>query len=175
MTMDPRLAPLFQRRSIRAFRSDPVDDGLVRSLLQAAMAAPSARACDPWRFVVLRDPAQRSAIAAGLPNGKMLAESPLGIAVCGELEAACDRQLSYLIQDCSAAVENLLLAASLLGLGACWLGIHPREDRIALLRQQLALPDTLLPIALVAIGHPAETKPGRTRFDEKKVRQGRWG
>lgn len=173
--MNPALAQLFRRRSVRSFRPDPVAEPAVRDLLEAAMAAPSARATDPWRFVVLRDPAVRAAIAAKLPNGGMLAQAPLGFAVCGELAAACDRQLSYLIQDCSAAVENLLLAASTLGLGACWLGVHPREDRVAHLRSVLALPEGILPIAAIAVGHPAEPPPpARTRFDPAKVRSDRW-
>jgi nitroreductase len=172
--VNPALSPLFSRRSVRVYRPDPVSDETVRDLLEAAMAAPSARACDPWRFVVVRDQAVRDRIAQGLPNGKMLAQSPLGIVVCGELAKACDGQLSYLLQDAGAAVENLLLAASLLGLGACWLGVHPREDRIAHLRTLLGLPENILPLAVIAAGWPAETKPARTRFDAAKVHPGRW-
>jgi nitroreductase len=172
--MNPALSPLFKRRSIRAYQPKEVSDETVHDLLEAAMAAPSARACDPWRFVVVRDQAVRDRIAQGLPNGKMLTSSPLGIVVCGELAKACDGQLSYLLQDGGAAVENLLLAASILGLGACWLGVHPREDRIAHLRNLLGLPEGVLPMAVIAVGWPAETKPARTRFDAAKVHQGRW-
>jgi nitroreductase len=173
-TVNPALAHIFHRRSVRCFTSDAVPDALVRDLLDAAMAAPSARATDPWRFVVLRDQAVRRAIAAKLPNGSMLAQAPLGIAICGELSAACDQQLSYLIQDCSAAMANLLLAADALGLGACWLGVHPREDRVAHLRTTLGLPDGILPIAAVAVGWPAESPAPRTRFDSAKVHGDRW-
>lgn len=172
--MNPALAHIFHRRSVRSFRPDAVDDGLVHDLLAAAMAAPSARACDPWRFVVLRQAAVRQAVAAGLPHGGMLAQAPLGFAVCGEPDAACDRQLSYLIQDCSAAIENLLLAADTLGLGCCWIGVHPREDRMAHLRATLALPAQVLPIAAIAVGWPAEPPQPRTRFDPAKVHVDRW-
>lgn len=173
--MEPRLAHLFHRRSVRSFTGEDVAAPLVRDLLEAAMAAPSARACDPWRFVVLRERSVRQTIAAKLPSGAMLAQAPVGIAVCGELGAACDRQLSYLIQDCSAAVQNILLAADALGLGACWLGVHPREDRIAHLRSTLALPDGVLPIAVIALGWPVEQPAPRTRFDPAKVHLERWG
>jgi nitroreductase len=172
--MHPRLAHLFHRRSVRSYRPDPVDDALVRDLLEAAMAAPSARACDPWRFVVLRDPAVRRAIAAKLPNGGMLAQAPLGFAICGEQEAACGGELSYLIQDCAAATQNLLLAADALGLGACWLGVHPRADRVAHVRSVLGLPGRILPIAAVAVGWPGDAPPPRTRFDAGKVQRDRW-
>jgi len=104
-----------------------------------AMAAPSAVAKDPWRFVVIRKRKTLSAIAAALPNGGMLAAAPLGIVVCGDLDAAHDRQLSYLLQDCSAAIENLLLCVHALGLGACWLGVHPRDDRIRKIKEILQL------------------------------------
>ncbi|MGQ9589659.1 MAG: nitroreductase family protein [Planctomycetota bacterium] len=172
--MNQKLRWIFARRSIRAYEDRPVPDDLVRDLLEAAMAAPSAVAKDPWRFVVVRNRDTLRAIAAGLPNGKMLADAAVGIAVCGDLSAAHDRQLSYLLQDTSAAIENLLLAASALGLGACWLGVHPREDRIALVRKSLGLPADAVPVSVVAVGWPAEKKEPRTRYDESKVHRERW-
>ena len=116
----------------------------------------------------------KQAIADALPNGKMIATASVGIIVCGDLEAAHDRQLSYLLQDCSAAMQNLLLAAHVLGLGACWLGIHPREDRIERLRQALALPANVIPIGGAAVGYPGEDKESRTRFNEQHVHRDRW-
>lgn len=138
------------------------------------MAAPSAAAKDPWRFVVIRNRDTLSEIAAALPNGQMIASAALGIAVCGELPAAHDQQLSYLLQDCSAAVENLLLCAHVLGLGACWLGVHPREQRVAALKQILALPSAVIPVACIAIGSPGETKEPRTRFNRDYVHFDKW-
>ena len=120
---------IFGRRSIRVFRPGVVPEATVRLLLEAAMAAPSAVAKDPWHFIVVRSRETLSRLAGVLSNGSMLHGAGLAIAVCGNLDAAHDRQLSYLLQDCSAAIENLLLAAHALGLGACWLGVHPREDR----------------------------------------------
>lgn len=172
--MNEKLRWIFARRSIRAYEDRPLPDDLVRDLLEAAMAAPSAVAKDPWRFVVVRNRGTLRAIAAGLPNGKMLADAAVGIAVCGDLSAAHDRQLSYLLQDTSAAIGNLLLAASALGLGACWLGVHPREDRIALVRKSLGLPADVVPVSVVAVGWPAEKKEPRTRYDESKVHRERW-
>ncbi len=96
------------------------------------------------------------------------------IVVCGDLEAAHDRQLSYLLQDCSAAIENLLLAAQALDLGACWLGIHPRADRIENVSKLLALPASVLPVAGIALGRPGEQKEARTRYSSAYVHQERW-
>jgi nitroreductase len=172
--MNARLNDLFARRSVRKFASREVTEQTVRDILEAAMAAPSAVAKDPWDFIVVRDGTMRAKIAACLPNGKMLAESPVGIIVCGDIKRAHDNQVSYLLQDCSAAIENLLLAVSMLGLGACWLGVHPREARIAGIRGLLTLPEDVVPVAAVAVGWPADKTVPRTRYEEKRVHQGKW-
>lgn len=172
--MNAKLESLFARRSVRRYTDAPVDDGTVRDLLEAAMAAPSAVARDPWRFVIVRDPADLNRMADALPNGQMLRQAPLAMLVCGDLDAAHDQALSYMLQDCSAAIENLLLAASMLGLGACWLGVHPREDRIQAMREQFGLPDRVVPVSAIAIGHPADHPAPRTRYREESVHNGRW-
>jgi nitroreductase len=171
---DDKFQFILGRRSIRAYAPGDVGEAAITQLLQAAMAAPSAAAKDPWRFVVIRKKETLNAIAAALPNGAMIASAPLGIAVCGELDAAHDRQLGYLLQDCSAAIENLLLCAHALGLGACWLGVHPREDRSRKLREILSLPASVVPIAAIAIGRPGESKEPRTRFNREYVHWEKW-
>jgi nitroreductase len=172
--LDPRLSVLWGRRSIREYQEKPVGDELVTQLLSAAMAAPSAAAKDPWHFVVVRHKAMLDAIAAALPNGKMLAGAALGIVVCGDLGAAHAGELSYLLQDCSAAIENLLLAAHALGLGACWLGVHPRPSRVEALSNLVCLPDKILPISCIAVGWPAEQKSPRTRYQPSHVHRETW-
>jgi nitroreductase len=169
-----KLGFIFGRRSIRLYSSAAVSEAMVQQLLEAAMAAPSAVAKDPWRFVVIRNRSTLSEISAALPNGQMLAGAALGIAVCGDLQAAHDQQLSYLLQDCSAAVENLLLCAHILGLGACWLGVHPREQRVNTMKQLLSLPPSVIPVACIAIGYPAEAKEPRTRFNRDYVHFDKW-
>lgn len=172
--MNSRLRFLFSRRSIRVYQNQDVADDLVRDLLEAAMAAPSAVAKDPWAFVVVRNREMLCRIADGLPNGTMLRDASLGIVVCGDLPRAHQRQLSYMLQDCSAAIENLLLAASTLGLGACWLGVHPREERVQHVRSLLSIPDPVIPVAAIAIGWPAESPEPRTRYREDAVHHETW-
>ena len=104
--VNDKLGFIFGRRSIRFYSSAAVSEAVIQKLLEAAMAAPSAVANDPWRFVVIRKRATLSEISAALPNGQMLAGAALGIAVCGDLQVAHDQQLSYLLQDCSAAVDR---------------------------------------------------------------------
>jgi nitroreductase len=172
--VDDKLGFIFGRRSIRLYLSAEVSEAVVQKLLEAAMAAPSAVAKDPWRFVVIRNRRTLSEISAALPNGQMIADAALGIAVCGDLQAAHDQQLSYLLQDCSAAIENLLLCAHIFGLGACWLGVHPREQRMNALKQILLLPPSVIPVACIAIGYPAEAKEPRTRFSQDYVHFEKW-
>lgn len=171
---DDALQFIFGRRSIRVFAPGDVSEEALSTLLNSAMAAPSAAAKDPWRFVVVRDRGTLDRIAAALPFGKMLLSAPLGVVVCGDIDAAHDRQIGYLLQDCSAAIENLLLAAHCLGLGACWLGVYPREDRVGRLREVLGLPESIIPVSCVAVGKPGESKEPRTRFRPAYVHRERW-
>ncbi len=172
--MNPKLMPIFRRRSVRRFTKRNVSDAQIRDLLEAAMAAPSAVATDPWRFIVVRSAETRNRIADGLPHGQMLRHAPVGIVVLGAIERAHGRLESYLLQDVSAAIENLLLAASMLGLGACWLGVHPRADRIAHIRELFQLPPNIIPVSVVAVGHPAVRPRPRTRYRAAYVHHERW-
>ncbi len=174
VSVDEKLGFIFGRRSIRAYTSGDVSEEQVERMLAAAMAAPSAAAAYPGRFVVIRDRQTLGRLAGVLPYGRMLAHAALGIAVCGDLEAAHDRQLSYLLQDCSAAIENLLLAAHILGLGACWLGVHPREERMRNIKEILFLPPPVLPVACIAIGHPGESKGPHTGYQRAWVHWDKW-
>lgn len=172
--MNPTLLPLFARRSLRQYTQEPVPESLIHDLLEAGMAAPSAMHKDPWHVLVLRSRATIDQLHACLPNGKMLAGAQAALVVCGDIDRAHDRELSFLLQDVSAAIENILLAASMLGLGACWLGIHPREERITAVSRQFHLPHGIIPVAGIALGWPAEEKEPRTRFNRGLVHVERW-
>jgi nitroreductase len=161
---------IFARRSIRKYTDEPVGEEDVKTLLEAAMAAPSASNRKPWQFVVVTKRQTLDALAEAHPHGKMLFEATLCISVCGDLT----EMERYWVQDCSAATENLLLAATALGLGAVWLGVYPKEDRVAAVRGILDLPETITPLNLVSIGHPAEEKEARTQYDEARVHRERW-
>ena len=172
--MNPILAPLFGRRSVRKYQVKPIPAGLIQDVLEAAMAAPSANAKDPWEIIVVQKRDTLEKIAAGLPYGKMLGGAPAGFVVCGDLQRVNGQDLSYLLQDCSACIENLLLALSMLGLGGVWLGVHPREDRMAHLRNLFKLPGHILPLGVIAAGYPAESHAPRTRFNAIRVHSEQW-
>jgi nitroreductase len=174
MSSDEKLSFIFGRRSVRVYSPGEIDERAVTRLLEAAMAAPSAMTKDPWRFVVVRAQPTLAAMAEALPGGRMLTTATLSIVVCGDLEVAFERQLSFLLQDCSAAVENLLLGAHALGLGACWVGVHPAESAVRRLKGVLGLPSSVIPIAAVALGHPGEDPGPRTRFNPEYVHREKW-
>ena len=137
---------ILERRSIRKYLDNPVSDKDLDELLRCAMAAPSAVAKDPWRFIVIKDDGLKKKVVEALPNGKMMAEAPVGIVVLGDINQAHGNELSYMLQDCSAAIQNLLLAASELGLGAVWLGVHPREERMNHIKEVFNLPENIIPL-----------------------------
>lgn len=171
---EEKLSCILRRRSIRSYTGEMLSASDFESLLFAAMAAPSARCCDPWEFIVVNEKSRLEKLAELLPNGPFLPSCGGAIIVCGNLKKAYLESLSYLLQDCSAAIENILLAAPALGLGGCWLGIHPREERIAAVREFFQLPPELIPVGACALGFPTETVPERTRFDQKKIHFNLW-
>lgn len=164
------LALIFGRRSIRNFTAEEVTTAQIQSLLEAAMAAPSARDRRPWEFVVVTDGGIREQLAQTHQFSGVARKAPLVIVVCGHPEVA-----PHWVQDCSAATENILLAAAGLGLGAVWVGIHPAIEREKHVRQVIGLPAGVRPLCLVPIGHPAEQKQARTRFEAAHVHYERFG
>jgi nitroreductase/predicted RNA-binding protein len=161
---------ILRRRSIRAYTGTPVTDAEVQALLQAAMAAPSANDVRPWAFVVVRDPARHRALAETHEWSAMCADAPAVIAVLGDPAAS-----EHWTEDCSAATENLLLAAAGLGLGAVWVAVSPRPEREAHVRRVLGIPERLRVLCLLPLGHPAEHKHPRTRYEESKVHRETFG
>jgi len=166
------LEAIFSRRSIRAYTGQPVPAEMTETLLRAAMQAPSAGNQQAWQFVVITGRPQLNALAEVLPYGKMLAAAPLGIVVCGDLEL--EKSKGYWVQDCSAATQNILLAAHALGLGAVWLGVYPREQRVLDVRHSLGIPESVIPLCAIAIGYPAEEKPRADRYEPARVHQNAW-
>ncbi len=164
---------IMSRRSIRRFAERKPSEAEIQTLLEAAMQAPSAHNHQPWYFIVLNERRLLDAVPSFHPHAKMLPGAPLAVMVCGDTERV--DKFGYLIQDCSAATENLLLAAHALGLGAVWLGIYPREERMEGMKELLRLPDTILSFALVALGYPAEKKPRARRFRPERVFYNGWG
>lgn len=157
---------IFKRTSIRNYLSQPVEPEKIQMLLKAAMAAPSAGNQQPWEFYVVENPKTIEKLAACSPYAGCLNGAPLAIVACARKEI---RMPSYAEIDMSASVENLLLEAVELDLGAVWLGIAPIKERMEQVSAILNVPDSLNVFAIVSCGYPAAEKEQEDRFDENRI------
>jgi len=162
------LDTIFRRRSIREYQEQPVPREILVDLLKAAMAAPSAANHRPWEFVNLTEPEALGQLKEVLPYAKF--NAPAIIVVSGRPEQGYSESGgNYWVQDCSAAIENMLIAAEGMGLGTVWTGIYPIQSRVNDVRRVLGIPETAVPLAAVLVGYPAEEKPARTQYNEARV------
>lgn len=164
---------LHTRRSIRKYTDQAVSKEDVRTLLDAAMIAPSAGNAQPWQFVVVDDKELQKRMPDINPYAAMAPKAPLCIVVCGD--TAAEKYPGFWVQDCSAAVQNLLLAATGLGLGTVWTGIYPEESRVKGFRELLGLPGHIVPLAMIVVGHHSGDPEKKSRFDAAKVHHNRFG
>lgn len=157
-----------KRRSIRCYLEKLVEKDTIRTLLKAATAAPTAANCQPWEFIVIDDAVKLSKMKEKLMFARY--NAPVAIVVCGNMKLAFKGPGKEMwVQDCSAAIENILIAATSIGLGTVWIGIYPIESNIKPLKNILNIPEYVTPLGIVYIGYPAEEKEARTRLDEKRV------
>lgn len=159
---------LLKRRSVRKFTDEPVSDEMIEELLHAAMSGPSACNKKPWEFYVVTNEGKLEELRNASKFSKM--SSKLAILVCGNLLHALPLKMAeYWIQDCSAAIENILLRVTDLGLGAVWCGLHPQKGAEERTRKILDIPKTQIPLGLLVIGHPAEEPEARDQYDPKHI------
>jgi len=163
---------LLTRRSIRKYKEGEVSDNIIKEILTAAMNAPSAGNQQPWQFIVIRDRQTLGKITEIHSYSKMLKEAALAIVLCGDL--SLEKYKGFWVQDCSAAMENLLLAIHVSGFSSVWLGVYPREDRIQGLRKLLGLPEHVIPLAIAPVGVAGEKKGKENRYTESKIHRDRW-
>jgi nitroreductase len=164
---------ILNRRSIRKFTPRIVGKEEIIEIIRAAMYAPSAVNRQPWHFVVIDNRKTLEDVMRIHPNAGMLSTAPLAILICGDEERQHDT--NYWTADCGAATENLLLSASALGLGSCWIGIYPRLQRMQAFHDLFALPPHIQAFALIALGYPAEKKDLPDRFDPSRIYHNSWG
>ena len=168
--MNNAIETLMTRTSIRSFTDKTVSADTVEMLLRAGMAAPTAVNLQPWHFVVVNDRAKLDELGGNGRQSQMWKESPLVIVVCGDMNKALDGPgRDFWIQDCSAATENILLAAHALGLGAVWTGCYPIEERVANVRQVLNLPENLIPLCAIVMGYPNEQPAPKDKWMPENV------
>ena len=163
---------ILNRRSIRKYTGEPVSEDDIKDLMKAAMSAPSAGNEQPWEFIITRNKNDMKDITMVHPYSNCLLGAPAAIIVCGDLEK--EQWKGFWVQDCSAAVENILIAAQQKGLGSVWLGVYPLKERVDGIRKIFGLPDNIVPLAILPIGHPAESKGPSDRYDDSRVHWDKW-
>ncbi len=163
------LKPIFERRSHRAYSDKPVPEDVVTNILKAGMFAPSAMNSQPWEFLIMKDDEKRSKVSELVPYWSMLKNAPLGILVLANTINYKASTKDFIVQDCAASTQNILLAAQAQGLGGVWLGLYPIKARMQKISKIYNIPEHVLPFSITAMGYPyRELRPHRT-FKEEKV------
>ena len=160
-----------RRRSIRSYLDKPVEEDKIKVLLQAAMAAPSACNTQPWEIIVTQEKQALAEIREALPMARY--NAPCAITVCGNTDL-CRNTKQMWVQDCSAAMQNILLAATALGLGSLWVGVYGVEPFVRKVADVMNLPDHVVPLGIAYIGYAAEAKEPRTQYNEKRIYRERY-
>jgi nitroreductase len=166
------ISAITTRRSIRKFTGIPINEDELKTILKAGSTGPSAHNLRPVNFVVVNNKSLLEDIANFHPYAKMLPQAGCGIVVCGDIKR--QKQEGFLIEDCSAAIENILLAAHGIGLGAVWCGLYPVLLLTAEFAKLLKLPENIIPVALVVVGNKAEDITPLDRYDEAKIHYNEW-
>ena len=165
---------IMTRTSIRQYTDETVSKADIETMLRAGMAAPTAVNRQPWHFVAVTDKAKLAELAGR--RGGMIKQAGVAIVVCGNMDKAMQGPgQAFWVQDCSAATENILLAANAIGLGAVWTGCYPMDDRVAEVSKTLKLPKTIVPLCVIAIGHPAEQPAPKDKWKPENVSYNEFG
>ncbi|MBF0504165.1 MAG: nitroreductase family protein [Candidatus Omnitrophica bacterium] len=166
---------ILERRSIRRYTKAPVSREILLKLAKAGMSAPSSRDTRHFRFIIVDDPLLIDRLGTELPYSKMLLTARHAIVVASDLSVAHGgSSTDYWVQDCSAAAENILIAAKALNLGACWTAAHPRQDRVAIVKKILCLPEGISPLCVIAVGVPTGDDRPRDKFNSTHVHFNQW-
>lgn len=163
---------IMTRTSIRKFTGELIDEKQLDIILRAGFQAPTAHNFQPWEFVVVQDRDILQEIKDFHKYAKMIVDAGTAIIVCGDTDKQNRR--GFLVSDASAAIQNMLLAAHGLGLGAVWCGIYDREEFVENTKRVLKLPENILPIGIVVVGNKVEGRTPTDRYDEEKINYNRW-
>jgi nitroreductase len=173
--MNDTLKTIFSRKSVRTFKSETVPKEKLELLIRAGMAAPTAVDKRPWEFIVVTDRTVLKQLADALPFAKMADKGAAAIIVGGDVRKQWGGMDSdYWIMDCSAATENILLAAESMGLGAVWTAVYPEESRIRTVRQILGIPSHIVPLNLIPLGVPAGREKPKDKYNPAQIHWNKW-
>lgn len=153
-TLNETIKTIHQRKSVRHFTDKEVTKEQLEAIVRAGMAAPTAINTQPWQFLVVTDKELKAKYAEGNRQAEMINKCQALVIICGDMNIGSERSQAFWVQDVSAATENLLLAVESLGLGAVWTGVYPIEERVKEVKEKFALPEKVIPLCVVLVGHP---------------------
>jgi len=165
------LETIFTRRSIRQFTDQPISDDAINQILKAAMSAPSAIGKQPWHFIVIKDKDLLSKIPVAHPHAQASASANLVIIPCADPKLG---HKNFWPLDLAAASQNILLAVRALGLGAVWCGVYPDEERMAAIRTLLKIPQDIMPLCVIPIGHTEVEQLAKNCFMPDRIHHETW-
>ncbi len=166
---------IHNRKSVRHFTDQQVTKEQLLTLAKAATAAPTARNQQPWAVIAIDDRATLDSLGNVLPYAKMLSTATAAVIICGDMEKALEGAgQQFWIQDCSAATENLLLAAEGIGLGAVWTAVYPDPDRMAGVRSVIDLPEHIIPLNVIPIGYPTGEDMPKEKWLDSNFHYNKW-
>ena len=172
------ISDIMSRTSIRQYTDEAIAESDLETLLRAGMAAPSCCNIQPWHFVVVKDQTVRQQMADAFGPAKPAAQAPVVVVVCGDMqimnESPVKDNTDYWVCDACAATENILVAANSLGLGGVWMGVWPMQNRILKLQELLSLPEYIVPLNMIALGHPAEQPEPKDKWKPERIHQDKW-
>lgn len=166
---NPVFDNIFSRKSVRSYTEQTVPIETLKLLVKAGMAAPSGMNRQPWEFVIISGKEEMAALAQKLPNNRMLKEAQAAIVVAGNPQTS-----TYWYLDCSAATQNILLAAESLGLGAVWTAGYPGVERMKAISDAVGIPEPYLPLCLIPIGYPKGEQKPKDKWVESKMHINKW-
>lgn len=170
--MNEVINAILSRRSIRSYTNKNISKQDMDLILKSAMYAPTARNLQYWRFLVIQDKTNMAKLENIQPYNTLLNSANAAIIVCSEMENEVAQK--YFMQDCGASIQNIMLAATSLGIGSITLGLHSNADQVAAIKEQFNMPQNIMPVGIVALGYPNEEKPDPGRFDESKIHYEKW-
>lgn len=166
---------IHSRKSVRHFTDEKISSDQLITLAKAAMAAPTARNTQPWQIIAIDDRVILDSLSKALPYAKMLEQAPAAMIVCGDMTKAMEGEgRQFWIQDCSAATENLLLAAEGMGLGAVWTAVYPDSERIKGVCTTLGLPSYIIPLNVIPVGYPTGEDMPKIKWNEESFHYNSW-
>lgn len=163
---------ILNRRSIRKYKDQKISSQDINTMLKAAMYAPSAMNTQAWHFIVIEDKNILLNTLQSIPYAEMLKQSTAAILVCGD--SSIEKNESWLLQNCSAVTQNILLSAFGLGIGSCWIGIQGMDEIVRNIKHQFKLPEKIVPVSLISLGYPDEVVKAEERFKEEKIHYNNW-